>query len=156
MATYVHWFLWALCLMALEMATGTFYLLVLGVAMGVGGIAALLGLALPLQFTLAAVAGIVGTVLLRHIKSAQPNETPDQSLDIGQPVQVVSWREDGTARVFYRGAEWDAEPEPKSDSDSDSESDSESDSNSAETPRGITLYIKALRGSTLILTHRKP
>ena len=140
MAPYVQWFLWALCLMALEMATGTFYLLVLGAAMGIGGIAALLGLAPPLQFTLAAMAGIIGTIVLRRTKIAQPNEVQDQSLDIGQPVQVVSWREDGTARVYYRGAEWDAEPEPES----------------ADMPRDGTLYIKALRGSTLILTHHKP
>ena len=138
MATYVHWFLWALCLMSLEMATGTFYLLVLGAAMGVGGCAALLGLELPYQFTLAALAGIVGTALLHRIKKARPMAAQDQNLDIGQPVQVLSWREDGTARVHYRGAEWDAEPE------------------SADMPHEGTLYIEALRGSTLILTYRKP
>ncbi|MFA7240324.1 MAG: NfeD family protein [Sulfuricellaceae bacterium] len=138
MATYVHWFLWALCLMALEMATGTFYLLVLGAAMGIGGCAALLGLDPPYQFTLAALAGIVGTVLLRRFKNAQPAPPPEQSLDIGQPVQVVAWHENGAARVYYRGAEWDAEPE------------------SADMPHEGTLYIEALRGSTLILTHRKP
>jgi membrane protein implicated in regulation of membrane protease activity len=138
MATYVYWFLWALCLMALEMATGTFYLLVLGAAMGIGGCVALLGLDLPYQFALAALAGIVGTVLLRRFKNTQPAPQPEQSLDIGQPVQVVAWRENGAARVYYRGAEWDAEPE------------------SADMPHEGTLYIEALRGSTLILTHRKP
>ena len=138
MAVYVYWFILALALMALEMATGTFYLLMLGIAVGIGGIAALFGLSLALQFTFAAVAGIVGTVILRRVRRDMVPAASNQSLDIGQPVQSVTWHENGTARAFYRGAEWDAEPE------------------SADTPHTGPLYIKAMRGSTLILTHRKP
>ncbi len=138
MADYVYWFLAALALFGLEMASGTFYLLVLGIALAIGGGAALIGLGTPLQLVLAALAGITGTVLLRRRKSAAPVESAEQSLDIGQPVKVLTWRDDGSARVHYRGAEWDAEPE------------------SPDTPRDATLYIKALHGSTLILTHHKP
>jgi len=138
MAPYIYWFLLALGLMALEMMTGTFYLLVLGIALGVGGMAALFGLSMPLQYALSAVAGIVGTVILRRIRRGMVSSAPNQSLDIGQPVQAVTWREDGTARAHYRGSEWDAEPE------------------SATILRTGPLYIKALRGSTLILTDRKP
>jgi len=138
MAPYVYWFLLALGLMALEMMTGTFYLLVLGIALGIGGIAALFGLGQPLQFTLSAVAGIVGTVILRRVRHACTAAAPNQSLDIGQAVQTVRWREDGTARAQYRGSEWDAEP------------------GSADMPRDVPLYIQAMRGSTLILTHHKP
>jgi membrane protein implicated in regulation of membrane protease activity len=138
MADYVYWFLAALALFGLEMASGTFYLLVLGIALAIGGGTALIGLGTPLQFVLAALAGVTGTVLLRRRKSAAPVESAEQSLDIGQPVKVLTWRDDGSARVHYRGAEWDAQPE------------------SPDTPRDATLYIKALRGSTLILTHHKP
>ena len=42
MAVYIYWFLLALVLLGLEMATGTFYLLVLSLAMAIGGFAALL------------------------------------------------------------------------------------------------------------------
>jgi membrane protein implicated in regulation of membrane protease activity len=138
MATYVYWFLAGLVLLGLEMVTGTFYLLMLGIALGIGGGAALLGLEPPLQFALAALAGIVGTAILRKSKSTRPAAQTEQSLDIGQAVQVVTWHEDGTVRVHYRGAEWDAEAE------------------FTDMPRDGTLYIKALRGSTLILTHHKP
>jgi membrane protein implicated in regulation of membrane protease activity len=138
MAPYVYWFLLALILIALEMMTGTFYLLVLGIALGVGGCAALFGLNQPLQFTLSAVSGIVGTIILRRIRRARIAATPHQSLDIGQPVQAVHWRDDGTGRAQYRGSEWDAESEV------------------ANMPRDVPLYIKAMRGSTLILTHHKP
>lgn len=138
MAPYVYWFLLALVLLALEMATGTFYLLVLGIALGVGGVVALLGGGLPFQFTLSAVTGIVGTVILRRTRFGRADAVLSQGLDIGLPVQVLAWRDDGTARVHYRGAEWDAEPE------------------SADTPHEPTLYIKEMRGSILVLSHHKP
>ncbi|OGT88352.1 MAG: hypothetical protein A2286_05065 [Gammaproteobacteria bacterium RIFOXYA12_FULL_61_12] len=138
MAAYVYWFLAGLVLVGLEMVTGTFYLLMLGIALAIGGCAALLGLGTPMQFTLAAIAGIAGTIVLHKTRGLRPAGQTGQSLDIGQTVKVVAWRDNGTGRVYYRGAEWDAEPE------------------SHDMPRDGALYIKALRGSTLILTHHKP
>lgn len=137
MADYIIWFLLGLAMLAAEMATGTFYILVLGIALGAGGIAALLGLALPLQITLSAVVGIVGTIILRRSKITRPESAQEQNLDIGQAVRVMHMREDGTLRVAYRGAEWDAELA------------------SADTPRDQPLFIQAMRGSTLVLTHHK-
>ncbi len=138
MTPYVYWFLAGLILLGLEMVSGTFYLLVLGIALFIGGGAALAGLGEPLQYTLAALAGIAGTVILRKLRPSRSAATEEQSLDIGQPVQVLTWHGNGTARVHYRGAEWDAETE------------------SPDTPHGGTLYIKALRGAVLILTQHKP
>lgn len=138
MAPYIYWFMLAFGLLALEMATGTFYMLMLAVAVAIGGVAALLGLDLPIQITLTALAGIIGTVVLRRMKSTRPADTVSQSLDAGQTVQLIAWREDGSARVHYRGAEWDAEPE------------------SADMPHEGTLYIREIQGSKLILTHHKP
>lgn len=138
MAVYIYWFLLALVLLGLEMATGTFYLLVLSVAMAVGGSAALLEASVAWQLTLCALAAVAGTLVLRLWKNAHFNKVADASLDVGQPVQIEAWHENGTARVLYRGAAWDAEPE------------------SADMPREGMCYIKEMRGSSLILTHRKP
>lgn len=135
---YVYWFLLALGLVVLELATGTFYMLVLSLALGVGGFAALFGLSSSMQFTLSAMVGVIGTLVLRRARRGKMAAASDQSLDIGQPVHSVNWREDGSGRALYRGTEWDAELE------------------SIDMPREGALYIKALRGSTLILTHRKP
>ena len=44
----------------------------------------------------------------RHPQSAPAQSNPDVLLDIGQTVQVNQWGSDGTARVSYRGSEWDA------------------------------------------------
>jgi membrane protein implicated in regulation of membrane protease activity len=136
MAIYIYWFLLALVLVGLEMATGTFYLLMVSVAMAVGGLAALAGLALFAQFALAALAGIFGTIILRRWKGSHAGDTSSHNLDIGQPVKILTWREDGTARVAYRGAEWDAELDAP---------------NVAH--EGV-FHIKAIRGSVLILTRR--
>ncbi len=137
MAIYVYWFLLALILIGLEMATGTFYLLIVAIAMAIGGAADLLGFVFPAQLVLAALAGITGIILLLRWRSGHVSDNAKQSLDIGQPVKVLTWHDDGTARVFYRGAEWDAKLENKEDGH-----------------EGI-FYIKDIRGSVLILTNRK-
>ena len=111
MEIYIYWFLLALVLLGLEMVTGTFYMLVVAIAMVVGGLAALLGLSMAWQLLLCAAAVVAGTIMLRRWKNTQSVEAPNASLDIGQPVRVIKWHDNGSARVFYRGAEWDAEPE---------------------------------------------
>jgi len=138
MAAYIIWFLLALILLAAEMATGTFYLLVLAIAFSTGGVAALADLSLPIQIGLCAVVGMAGTILLRRSKITRPEPAAEQNFDIGQAVRVMHWREDGTLRVIYRGAEWDAEVV------------------AADTRRDQPLFIKSMRGSTLILSHQKP
>lgn len=137
MANYIYWFLLALILLGLEMASGTFYLLVLAIAMIVGGITALLSDSLSWQLTLCALTMIFGTLILRRWKTAQVSDSASTSLDIGQSVQILTWHENGSARVLYRGAEWDAELE------------------AADMPREGMFFIKAVHGSTLVLTHRK-
>jgi len=138
MALYVYWFLLALVLLGMEMATGTFYLFMLSIAMAVGGFAALSGFYLPIQLAMAALAGVVGTVILRRWKGSHSDDMSGQSLDMGQAVRVLSWHDDGTARVAYRGAEWDAELE------------------APESAHEGMFYIKAIRGSVLMLTQHKP
>ncbi len=138
MPQYALWFIIALTLLGLEMATGTFYMLMLAIALAIGGVAALAGLEPHFQFTLAGIAAVAGTVALRRIRGARANASANDNFDIGQSVKVIHWNDDGSARVRYRGSEWDAEAE------------------SAATPHEPTLYIKAVHGSTLVLTQHKP
>ena len=133
MEHYVYWFSIAVGLLIVEMATGTFYMLMLSLAFGAGGAVAFAGLDLPLQMLLGALVGVVGIFALRRVKTTTQVV---QGLDIGQAVNVVVWHEDGTARVRYRGAEWDAELE------------------SSDLPHKDTLYIKEIHGSKLVLTHQ--
>lgn len=137
MAIYIYWFGLALLLLAMEMATGTFYLLMLGAAAVVGGLAAFFRADPVWQYALSALAVMAGTIILRRWKGRSTN-VDNNNLDVGQPVKVLDWGEDGTVRVFYRGATWDAEID------------------GANTPHEKNLYIKAMKGSKVILTHIKP
>jgi len=137
MEAYVFWFTLAAVFLGVEVATGTFYFLVLSLAAVAGGILAMSGLSITLQYAIPAVLAVAGTLVVRQ-RNKSHKAAPEIGLDIGQPVRVVAWNEDGSARVQYRGAEWDAEPE------------------SADTARESTLYIKATHGSKLILTQHKP
>ena len=113
MAESTIWWLLAGSAVAIELATGTFYLLMLGIGMAAAAIAAHLGLPVTGQILMAAVVG-GGAVALWHLlierqpKAAQANANPDVHIDIGESVFVEKWNADGTANVKYRGANWTA------------------------------------------------
>jgi membrane protein implicated in regulation of membrane protease activity len=139
MSAYWMWWIAGAALIAAELVTGTFYLLVIGLALACGGVAAWLGAAIPVQWLIAAALGVVGTVLLQRWKRGLVASTPpQQGLDIGQMVQVQSWGPAGTARVAYRGSTWDAEVA------------------TPDTPHTKTMYIAGMRGSVLLLSNRPP
>ena len=107
------WWIVAGVLVAAELATGTFYLLMLALGAAAAALAAHLGMAFNAQLLIAAVVG-GGAVAGWHFKrSRQPAAAPasenrDVNLDIGETVQVAEWAADGTAQVQYRGASWAA------------------------------------------------
>ncbi len=139
MSAYLMWWIAAAALIAAELLTGTFYLLVIGVALGCAGVAALSGAGATLQWLTAGLLGIAGTLLLQRWKRGLTASTPAQpNLDIGQMVRIQSWGPGGTARAAYRGSTWDAELA------------------SASTPQSETMYVVATRGSVLILSDRRP
>src|SRR3954453_501122 len=107
-----HWLWWiaAAILIGAELVGGTFYLLVVGLAVACGGLAAWLGADVPIQWLTAGILGVAGTFLLQRRKQTHSDPVqPQQSLDVGQAVQIQHWKPDGTARVNYRGSTWDAE-----------------------------------------------
>jgi membrane protein implicated in regulation of membrane protease activity len=105
------WWLGAGALVAVELATGTFYLLMLALGATAGAVAAHLGLGVAPQIVIAALFG-GGCTAAWHLKRlreppALPSEkNRDVNLDIGGSVQVDAWAADGSARVSYRGAPW--------------------------------------------------
>ncbi len=140
MQGYIGWFLLAFALLGLEMLSGTFYMVVFSIAAATAGIAAYFHFSITVQLIAATLVGIVGIRVLRTWKNANSlaDPTATRNPDIGQSVQVESWREDGSLRVQHRGSQWDAELD------------------SPDTPRDVPLYIKDLRGSVLILSRHKP
>ena len=107
------WWIVAGVLIAAELATGTFYLLMLAAGAAAGALAAHLGLSLTGQMLVAAVLGGAGVIAWHRYRSKAPKaapagRNPDVNLDIGQSVQVDAWSSDGRTQVHYRGATWQA------------------------------------------------
>lgn len=132
------WWIAAAVLIGAELLTDTFYLLAIGVAMGIGGVVAWLGGGLAWQFAVAGALGVALTIAAHRWRLAQVPPPADAPLDIGKPVHVRTWNADGTARVDYRGSQWNAEVE------------------SPAVSRSAQLYICATRGSVLVLSDRRP
>lgn len=105
----VCWLVAGLLLVGVDMLLGTFYLLVMGLAAGCGALAAWGGLSVGWQFSVFAVATIVGSLIVQRFRSAKPTVSDAlQQPDVGQNVTVKKWNDDGTTQVSYRGALWTA------------------------------------------------
>ncbi|HEU4622928.1 MAG TPA: NfeD family protein [Burkholderiaceae bacterium] len=143
MSNYIVWWLVGFGLVIVELLTGTFYVLMIALAAGAGGVAAFLGLNEALQFVIAAAVGAGATFLLRRSRlgkinqSIDPSLDPNQTLDIGQTVHVREWN-NGTARVTYRGSQWNAVLAP------------------GQTEAAGTFYIHEVRGTQLTLSSQRP
>ena len=105
------WWITAGVLVALELATGTFYLLMLALGAVAGAIASHAGSGFSAQVIVAALIGC-GAAAAWHLKRMRgPAPAPDAAnrdlqQDVGRTLHVGRWHEDGTARVHYRGAPW--------------------------------------------------
>lgn len=140
MEEYLVWLIVGLALVVIELLTGTFYLLVLGIAAFGAALAAWLGQGFPLQVVVGSVIAACGCygVHLYRARNALQQMTP---VDAGQPANFEGWVDRGArlARVSYRGASWDALVE------------------AGDAPEaGAILYVIATHGNTLKVTSRRP
>jgi len=137
MADASTWWLLAGAAVAVELLTGTFYLLMLGIGMAAGALAALAGLGQSGQLLAAAVVGggaVVSWHLVHRRRFSEPNAgNANLNLDAGEAVQVDAWAEDNTATVRYRGTVWTAVP-------------------AGGTPQGTGLHrVREVSGSRLVI-----
>jgi membrane protein implicated in regulation of membrane protease activity len=139
MSAYVAWFVVGFVLLIAELLTGTFYLLVLAIAAGVGGLVALGGGSLPLQLVVAAAIGLAGSLWLRRSRAGRTSPAAEalQNLDLGQTVRVDHWSAGRTARATYRGAQWDVELA------------------AGEEPLAGDFVIREIHGSRLVVSARR-
>ncbi len=105
------WWLAVGALVAAELATGTFYLLMLALGAAAGALAAYAGVDSQSQITTASVVGGGAVVAWHFVRKLRPKAAPaernrDVNIDIGQRLHVSAWDAEGTARVPYRGASW--------------------------------------------------
>jgi len=109
------WWLLTGTAVAVELLTGTFYLLMLAVGLAAGAIAAHTGAPISVQLIVSALVG-GGAVGAWHLKRRRQPRGPaasanrDVNLDIGETLHIDAWNADGTASVKYRGANWTVLP----------------------------------------------
>jgi membrane protein implicated in regulation of membrane protease activity len=134
------WAIAGLALVIVELLTGTFYLVMLGVAAFGAALAAWLGLEFGPQiivFAVVSAAGCYGVHAYRS-KNKQGQMTP---IDSGMPATFESWVDEAgrRARVRYRGASWEAVVE------------------GAGSPvSGNQVYVMNIDGNTLKVSAQRP
>ncbi|MDN0081566.1 hypothetical protein QU487_02170 [Crenobacter sp. SG2305] len=104
------WFVGALIALILEFLSGSFYLLVVAIALAGGGLSALLGGEPAYSLLASSLIGLVGFAILiryrRRLKPRRVDPTIDDP-DLYQQVTILHLDAEGRGRGFYRGAEWD-------------------------------------------------
>lgn len=148
MSPYVVWFSLAVVLVALELMTGTFYLLMIALGLAAGGVVAWLGGGFTVQLLICAVVAVLGVLLLRRSPFGRSRKTdaahdPNVNLDIGQTVHVQQWDAEGRSRVAYRGSQWDVEW---------IDAKTLASGNNPEPPPAGVYQILAVRGNRLIVS----
>ena len=140
MEVYWWWAIGGIALIIAELISGTFYLLVIGIAALAGAAAAFLHYSFWTQAIVASAIAVVGVTLVTRFRKTQ-TLSPNVSLDVGQSVVLDAWvnENDRHARVRYRNALWDAKvlDEPGAEA-------------------GRTLYIRHVEGSTLHVSATRP
>lgn len=114
MDNWQWWGVLAGILVAIELATGTVYLLMLALGATAGATAAAAGSSITWQIVCSAVVGAGATLAWHKLKKNKPSQVapqanPDVNMDVGQVVHVEQWLENKTCRVSYRGSQWDIE-----------------------------------------------
>ncbi|HEY2338540.1 MAG TPA: NfeD family protein [Burkholderiales bacterium] len=106
------WAVIGLVLVITELLTGTFYLLMLGLAGFGAALAAWLGLGFGAQAVVFAAVAAIGCYGV-HVYRAKNQAQQMPPIDAGQPASFESWLDQpaGLARVRYRGASWEARVE---------------------------------------------
>jgi membrane protein implicated in regulation of membrane protease activity len=133
------WAIFGLALVVVELLTGTFYLLVLGIAAFGAAAAAWAGMGFPVQSVVAGAIAAIGCYGV-HVYRAKNSTQQMAPIDAGQPAKFESWIDPGArlARVSYRGAPWDARID------------------GAEAPEpGAIVYVQGTDGNTLKVSTRR-
>lgn len=111
MSDTIMWWVMAAILVALELSTGTFYLLLLAAGAAAAGVAAMFGLEFSVQLVFAAIVGGMGCLLLARWRRQQATghgSVADMHLDRDATLVVEAWDAQSTAQVRHRGANWTA------------------------------------------------
>ncbi|MBK8018008.1 MAG: NfeD family protein [Betaproteobacteria bacterium] len=141
MTPALYWFLAGLVLVIVELMTGTFYLLIFGIACSAAALVAYAGGDFAPQAIVAAFTALVGLVIVKKRKRSLEGQGDAAAIDVGQIATFETWlnQEGRLARVRYRGAPWDADVAGATD-----------------LPAGASLFVTAVDGTRLKVSQHRP
>ena len=95
----VEWIWWicAAILIGAELLSGTFYLLAIGIAVALGGVAAWAGASVPIQFGIAGVLGVALTIAAHRWRLSRAMPPQQAHLDVGQATGISNVTLNGKA-----------------------------------------------------------
>lgn len=134
------WLIAGIVLCTTEMLTGTFFMLVIGLAAFAGAAVAWSGQEFWLQALVAAIVGVAGVIWVQSHRR-RSTSAPMPSFDVGQPVSFERWvsQPNGMGRVNYRGSTWEARLSPGLDP-----------------APGTVLYIRTFANNILEVSDQPP
>jgi membrane protein implicated in regulation of membrane protease activity len=140
MDQYIWWAVAGMGLIIIELMTGTFFLLILGLAAFGGALAAYLNLSFTVQVGVFAVLAAVGMFMVSRYRTGSSKKPGMRSLDYGHAVELESWEDEahGIAKVRHRNATWDAKVI------------------GPHAPGAATFYITSVDGNTLHVSSSRP
>jgi len=144
MEPWLAWLVLGFVLVIVELVSGTFYLLMLGVGAFAAALTAHLGGNVLVQALVGGIVAVAGAFAVHHWHSRRrPGDAAnDNFLDRGQPAVLEGWIDEATnlVRVKYRGTSWDARIVGAP----------------ARPALGAVLYIEGQDGSTLLVGAAPP
>lgn len=129
--SFVSWLVYGVFFMLAESVSGAGYLLAIGLAFTYPAIGAYLDASLGMQLAALGGGAVAHALIARALR--KPGSAPSIEIELGASVDVIEWLDECTARVFYRGQEWQAD---KADS---------------RMPDADRATIKSVQGSRLII-----
>lgn len=140
MQPYLLWLLIGFGLVVVELLSGTFYLLMLGIAAFGAAAVAWFGQGFEVQAIVAVAVASAGCYGV-HVHHARNSREQMASVDAGQPANFENWIDQGggLARVRYRGASWDAHVDGEGD-----------------LAAGALLYVLRIEGHALKVSRQRP
>ncbi|MFZ2162158.1 MAG: NfeD family protein [Sideroxyarcus sp.] len=132
---FISWLVFGILFMFGEFATGTFYLLAIGLAFIYPAVAAYIGASTAMQIAALCSGALVHALIVFILRKLKPSGSPEiVPPDVGQRVEVIEWIDESSARVSYRGQIWEA------------------DKARDEMPDAAHGIVKSVQGSRLIIT----
>jgi membrane protein implicated in regulation of membrane protease activity len=135
---FIFWLILGAALIVAELTTGTFYLLLFGLAAWVGAAAVyFFAVSLGVQLVLVGACAVaVALVIRRFVPRWRTVDANAGDLDVGNTVRVESVADGSHFKVAYRGSTWDAVLE---------------DASGTSVSVGAVCTILAVRGNTLVV-----